>query len=250
MVKNVPDYQKCQAIGLGIPGPVDKIVGTITMATNLKGFKNFPVEETLSQALGLEVILDNDANVAGLAEARFGAGKKSESVYYITHSTGIGGAYISGGKVISGFNGFAGEIGNIVVSDSQDKINHLNLGAVENEISGTALIKRSKILVDKEITSAQELFYFAEEGNEKALRLVDDMAKKLALMMANIAHVIAPHIFVLGGGVTKSHHLYLHLVKKYFKEYVHEGMSEIKIELAQLNEPGVIGAAMLAQSRI
>ena len=248
MIKEIPNYKDCQGIGVGIPGPVDTVKGAITMATNLKGFEGFPVTKTLSEALGLNVYLDNDANVAGLAEATVGAGKDYPSVYYITHSTGIGGALIVNGKVISGRKGYAGEIANIVVCDSKEEVNHLNLGAVENEASGLALVRRAKVLVDPEITDARQIFELAREGNEAAIALIDDMAKKFALMMANIAHVVDPHIFVLGGGVTKSHLMYLDLIKKYFQSYVHDGMKDIKIELVQLSEPGIIGAAMLPLS--
>lgn len=248
MIKEIPDYKDSVGIGVGIPGPVDTVQGLITMATNLKGFENFPVTKTLSEALDLNVYLDNDANVAGLAEATVGAGKGYPIVYYITQSTGIGGALIVNGKVISGRKGYAGEIANIVVCDSKEEINHLNLGAVENEASGLSLVRRAKTLVDPEITETLQIFDFAKEGNEDAIALIDDMARKFALMMANIAHVVDPHIFVLGGGVTKSHDMYLDLVKKYFKGYVHEGMKDIKIELVELSEPGIIGAAMLPLS--
>ena len=248
MIKNIPDYKECVGVGLGIPGPVDTVKGIITLATNLKDFTNFPVAKYLEDALGLRVFLDNDANVAGLAEATLGAGTDLPSVYNITQSTGIGGAFVVDGRVISGRTGDAGEVANIVVCESREKINHLNLGAVENEASGTALVRRAKELVDPEISDAREIFELAREGNEKALFLVDDMERKFALMMANVAHVVDPHIFVLGGGITKAHDMYLDLVREYFKGYVHKGMRGIKIELAQLKEPGIIGAAMLPLS--
>lgn len=245
LVKAIPDYQECKGVGMGLPGPVNTEKGYISLATNLVGFVEYPVAKTLEDALGLPVYLDNDANVAGLAEAKVGAGKDLPIVYYITQSTGIGGALIVNGKVVSGKSGYAGEVANIVVCESTEKINHLNPGAVENEASGTSLARRAKKLVDPEITNAKEVFDFAREGNQAAIDLVDDMARKFALMMANVAHVTDPHIFVLGGGVTKAADLYLDQLKEYFKGYVHEGMQDVKIELAELAEPGLIGAAML-----
>lgn len=248
LVKSLPNYEDAVAVGMGIPGPVDTVKGHITLATNLVGFKEFPVVDYLEEALDKKVFLDNDANVAGLAEALVGSGKQLPIVYYITHSTGIGGALIVNGKVVSGKNGYAGEIANIVVCDTDEVINHLNPGAVENEASGTALLRRAKISVDKEISNTKELFELSREGSEKADALIDDMARKFALMMANIAHVVDPYCFVIGGGVSKSSDLYLDAVKKYYNGYVHDGMKDVDIYLASLAEPGIVGAAMLPRS--
>ena len=135
LIKTLPNYNETTAIGMGIPGPVDTVKGHITMGTNLVGFEKFPVVDYLQKALDKKVFLDNDANVAGLAEALVGSGAGLPIVYYITHSTGIGGALIVNGKVVSGKNGYAGEIGNIKVNDTKEIINHLTPGAVENEAS-------------------------------------------------------------------------------------------------------------------
>lgn len=245
MVKSISDYQLAKGLGLGIPGPVDTERGVITLATNLKGFEDYPVAKTLEDALGMPVFMDNDANVAGLAEAVVGIGKGNPIVYYITHSTGIGGALIVNGKVVSGKSGYAGEIANIIVTDNGQKINHLALGAVENEASGTALARRAKVEVASDVADAKQLFELAESGNEKAIALVDDMARKFAQMMAAIAHVADPHIFVIGGGVSKGHAHYFDKVQAYYNTFVHEGMRDVKVELASLDQPGVIGAAML-----
>ena len=245
LVKNIPNYKDCEGIGMGIPGPVDTAKGYISMATNLVGFEKYPVVAKLEKDLGLKVFLDNDANVAGLAEAKVGAGKDLPIVYYLTHSTGIGGALVVNGRVVSGKSGYAGEVANIVVCGNTEKINHLTPGAVENEAGGTSLVRRAQTLVDSEITDARQIFEMAREGNEKALDLVDDMAKKFALMMASIGHVVDPHIFVIGGGITKSADMYLDKVEEYYKSFVHKGMREIDIKLAELDEPGIIGAAML-----
>ncbi|HZJ85559.1 MAG TPA: ROK family protein [Erysipelotrichaceae bacterium] len=245
LVKSIPNYKDCEGIGMGIPGPVDTVKGYISMATNLVGFEKYPVVEKLEKDLGLKVFLDNDANVAGLAEAKVGAGKDLAIVYYLTHSTGIGGALVVNGRVVSGKSGYAGEVANIVVCESSEKINHLTPGAVENEAGGTSLVRRAKTLVDPEITDASQIFDMAREGNEKALDLIDDMARKFALMMANIGHVVDPHMFIIGGGITKAADMYLDKVEEYYKSFVHKGMREIDIKLAELAEPGVVGAAML-----
>lgn len=248
MVKRIPDYQLAEGLGLGIPGPVDTRRGVITLATNLKDFKEFPVVKKLEADLNMRVFMDNDANVAGLAEALHGAGKDQPIVYYLTHSTGIGGALIVDGKVVSGRKGYAGEVANIVVTDTTEKINSLTSGAVENEASGTAITRRGKEIFGDQIKDARDVFDLVRAQNPEAIALIDDVARKFAIMMASIAHVADPHVFVIGGGVTKAHELYLDKVKKYYAEFVHKGMADVEIRLAQLEEPGIVGAAMLPVS--
>ena len=94
--------ENVQGIGIGVPGPVDTEHGVMIMATNLPGFENYPICEKLSSRFNLPVFIDNDANVAGLAEALLGAGKGKPTCYYVTISTGIGGAFIVNGQLVSG----------------------------------------------------------------------------------------------------------------------------------------------------
>ena len=129
MIKQVPNWMQVVLVLEFLDRLIRFGASSPSPATNLKDFVDFPVAKTLSDALGLPVFMDNDANVAGLAEALVGAGKNEPIVYYITHSTGIGGALVVNGKVISGKSGYAGEIANIKVCDR--RINHLVPGAVE-----------------------------------------------------------------------------------------------------------------------
>ena len=115
MVREIPGWKECSAIGVGVPGPVDKKSGSMVLSTNLKGFTGYPFADELSKEFGMPAFVDNDANVAGLAEALVGAGKDKNVVFYVTISTGIGGALIVNGKTVSGKHGFGGEIANIII---------------------------------------------------------------------------------------------------------------------------------------
>lgn len=247
-IKEIEGYKDCAGIGVGVPGPVDTTKGVMLMATNLPGFEFFPIAKTLQDEFGLPTYVDNDANVAGLAEALVGAGKGLPIVYYVTHSTGIGGALIVDGKVVSGKHGHAGEIGNIIIDRARKKYNHLNVGAVENEASGTALVRKAKEQIDDKITSAGELFALAKAGDERALKIVDTMAFDFAMMFSAIAHVCDPYAFIVGGGVMKSKDLYFKQMIEYYMQHVHTGMRTVEFRPAQLDEPGLIGAAMLPVS--
>lgn len=232
-------------VGIGIPGPVDTENGYVTLATNIKDFAYFPVVKYMKERLNKPVFLDNDANVAGLAEAIVGAGEGKKIVYYITHSTGIGGALVVDGKVVSGNNGYAGEIANIIVDKNRPKVDHLNPGAIENWASGNAMVRQAQEKISKDIESAYDIFVLANEGNPEAKEIIDMMIEDFALMLSVIAHVVEPHIFVIGGGVSLSSNYYLKDVINKYQSLVHPGMKTTEFKLAELDEPGVIGAAML-----
>ena len=241
-----------EGIGIGVPGPVDTIAKAMVMATNLPGFENYPICHKLQDKYNIPSFIDNDANVAGLAEAVLGAGKGYPIVYYTTVSTGIGGALIVNGKLVSGGRGHAGEIGNIIVNTNGEKVNHLNKGAVENEASGTFVTKKgqAKLGADK-VRHAGDVFELAAQGNEEAQAIVDEFIDYLSTMFANIAHVVDPYVFVLGGGVMKAKEHFWDRLVEAFNSKVHVGMQgHIKFTTAEIEDCGAIGAAMLPMSQL
>lgn len=250
MAQGLKGGDQCLGMGIGIPGPVDTAKGCVSMSTNLKDFTGYPVVEHLSKHFDIPIFMDNDANVAGLAEAVVGAGKGLPVVYYLTHSTGIGGALVINGKTVSGRKGYAGEIGNIIIDRNrldQSDVNSLNVGAVENEASGSAMVRKAQRLLDPNITSAKDIFHLAQEGNEIALELIDGMCLDMAQVLASIAHVVDPHVFVLGGGVTLARDYYWPKMIAYYQDLVHPQMRDVEFKEALLEEPGIIGAAMLCR---
>ena len=249
MLKSIKDYKECQGIGIGVPGPVDTKRNVMTMSSNLPGFAFYNFADTLSDIFKMPVYLDNDANAAGLAEALVGAGKGHSIVYYITHSTGIGGALVIDGKVLSGKNGYAGEIGNLIIDRDRQKYNHLNAGAVETEAGGLAIARIGKEILGDKIQSAKDVIDLAYSGDSKALKIIDDMAYDLAVAMSYIGHVVDPDIFVIGGGIANADDLYFGKLADYYRSLVHDGMKDVLIKKAILKEPGITGAALLTKSR-
>ena len=246
----IKDIDKCEGIGIGAPGAIDPVKRAMTISTNLVGFKDYPIADLIQEKYKIPCFIDNDANVAGLAESLVGAGKGSSIVYYLTHSTGIGGALIIDGKIITGKLGYAGEVANIIIDRNREKVNYLNVGAVENEASGTAIGRKAKKIFNDEEMSASKVFKLAEEGNQDAIKIIDDMAKDFAQLLATIAHIVDPHCFVIGGGVSKASDYYFPIVKKYYNSMVHDIMRDVPILKASLKEPGVLGAAFLVKSKI
>jgi len=245
------DLSDVSSIGLAIPGPVDGATNTITQATNIPGCAGFPFAETIQKAVNVKVYLDNDANAAGVAEAVIGAGKGYKHVYYLTHSTGIGGACIYEGKIISGHRGYAGEVANVVCDPNAKQYDYykgFNVGGCESICSGTALGLIGADLIGPEVKSGSDVFKLAKQGNETALKIIDKMAKDFAVCIQAISCIYAPDVFVIGGGVSHSSALYFDKLRAYYKSMAHIGMQDVPILLAELREPGVVGAAMIARS--
>ena len=248
----VGGFEAVDGIGIGVPGPVDTVHKYMVMATNLHDFARYPICDKLEAYFSKPTFIDNDANVAGLAEAMVGSGRFKASVFYITISTGIGGAFIVDGKLVSGNRGHAGEIGNIIVKTNGEKINHLNAGAVENEASGTAIVRKARdAFGEDKIRHAGDLFALAASGDQKALEIKNDFIDSITTMMANIAHTVDPHCFVLGGGVMKSKEYFIDELNEMFNSKIHEGMRGFTpIFNVELDDCGAIGAAMLPMSQL
>lgn len=247
------DLSDVLSIGLAIPGPVDGKRNVITQATNIPGCEEYPFASNMERITKIPVFLDNDANAAGLAEAIFGSGKGQSVVYYITHSTGIGGGLIIDGKVVQGHKGYAGEVANVIVDPSAkqyDNYKHLNRGGVETIASGTALGLIGAEVLGEEGDSSRKIFNLAKAGNKTALEIIDKMSKDIATCLSAISAIVAPDCFVIGGGCSHSSDQYFDLIRYYFKTMAHPGMREVPILKASLAEPGVLGAALIGRSRL
>ena len=152
---------------------------------------------------------------------------------------------IVNGKLISGKSGYAGEVGNLIVDRYREPFNNLNPGASESEASGRALTRKGQAIGGDKIETAKEVFDLYVDGDPKAIELVENMTTDRAVMFSHIAHIVDPNMFILGGGVMKTKELWLDKMVEKFKCYVHPGMRDVVFTEAELDEPGIIGAAML-----
>lgn len=248
MIEKLIEGKKIMGIGIGAPGPLDFKKGCILSPPNLPGWDEIPLVKIFEDHFKLDVYLNNDANVAGLAEAIAGSGAGYESVYYMTVSTGIGGALIINKQLFNGANGYAGEIGNMIIEPDGYKHNNLNPGALEGLASGTSIGRRAYEKYGIE-GGAKQVFYLAEQGNKEAQSIIDETVRFLAIGIANITHVVNPDLFVVGGGVMDSKQFILTPLRDKVKEFVYPQLaSSIKIVPTALGgQAGVIGAAMLVK---
>ncbi len=239
-------------IGVGVPAPVDKN-GAIERAANI-GWKEKNIKKELEELTGLFCVVGNDANVAALGEMWKGAGEGEKDLVMITLGTGVGGGIIIDGHPINGAHGAGGEIGHITVRDDEVEVCGCGRkGCLEQYASATGIVHlasvyfekntKDSILNNKKIT-AKDVFDAAKAGDVAALEITEEFGYYLGQALVNLAAIIDPAIFVIGGGVSKAGNILLDIVKKYFYEHVFYGNHNTKIALATLgNDAGIYGAA-------
>ena len=243
-----------QGIGIGVPGPVDSL-GIVHRCVNL-GWGVVNVAEELESLTGLKVKVGNDANVAALGEMWQGGAKGCKDVIMVTLGTGVGGGIIINGKIVTGSNGAGGEIGHIHVTDSVDKpCNCGNTGCLEQVASATGVVYLANkklascdtpsVLRDGEV-SAKSVFDAVKAGDAVAQEIAEEFGRYLGLACANIAGVVDPQVFVIGGGVSKAGKILFDYIEKYYKKYAFPSCKDAKFALATLgNDAGIYGAAKL-----
>ena len=161
-----------KGIGVGAPGPLDFAAGEVLNPPNLPGWENFGLADFLTDRTGKPVLVNNDANVAGLAEAIVGAGAGHTSVFYFTVSTGVGGAYIFRGEIVGGAHSCAAEVFNMLVADDKFHRPHMNPGALEDHASGTAIGRIASERAGHALDAAQ-VFAMASKGDRLAKEVID-----------------------------------------------------------------------------
>ena len=244
-----------EGIGMGVPGPVGED-GTVYKCVNL-GWNIFNVSKELEQLTGLKVKCGNDANVAALGEMWQGGGKGFQNLVMVTLGTGIGGGIIINGKILAGSNGAGGEIGHIHINDEEtEPCGCGNYGCLEQYASanGISRITKKYIIENNEETilnnikniTSLEIFNAAKEGDKVALKMIDEVAKILGKSFSNIASVINPQIFVIGGGMSKAGTILIDKIQLYYKKYAFHALRDTEFKIAQLgNTAGIYGGAYM-----
>jgi glucokinase len=234
-----------QGIGIGSPGPLDLKRGVVVNPPNLIGWDNFEIVKYMEENTGLKTWLDNDANVAGLAEALRGAGVGYESVVFIGISTGLGGAYVYKGELIHGAHSCGAEFYNMIVNDDRYCHKGANPGSLNETASGTAMQRLASERFGRDMVP-KELFEEFYKGDETAKQILEETSEALARGVANIFYTIDPDVYVFGGSVAIHHPWYMDVVKKKAMEYI--TADDILIVPAKYDDDaGLVGAALLVR---
>lgn len=243
----------CDIVGAGMscPGPLDLINGKILTPPNLKGqWHNLKVAEELSKLINKPVYLENDANLAGLAEAVVGEGKDYNYVQFFTVSTGLGAGFVINKEIYHGAHGFGNEVANCVMMKDGPSHGSIIPGGIEAISSGTAITSRA-VKAGLDVKHAGEVNDLAKAGNEVAKQIMDDAKEYLANFIGIVYGYADPEIVILGGSVALKIDGFVEEVEALAKERVYEIMKPyVKVRKSTLNEDsGLIGAAYLAFSK-
>jgi glucokinase len=222
----VPQGKQPAAIGISAPGPLDAEKGIILHAETLPGWEGVPFARRISTAFaGVPTVMNNDANLAALAEYRFGAGRGCDPMIYLTISTGIGGGAIIGGKLFTGWRHLAIEPGHMrfTLADGSPR-------SLENLASGTALgywarqrlqtDNRPSLLRDYATVDGKAVSAAAAVGDALALEMIAETGRWLGLGLINILHMFNPQAIIIGGGVSQLGEMLLKPAKQVIKENI------------------------------
>jgi glucokinase len=249
-------------IGLGIPATIDHERGVAVSAVNLP-LENLPIRDLVSQRTDLPVFVDNDANVATLAEHLYGAARGARNAVMLTIGTGIGGGLILGGEVYRGSTGAGAELGHTVIEVDGPRCqgNCPGRGCVETFASGTAIGREGRAAAEREPESALGKMLAAGEaidgkavtevalsGDATARGVFDLVGSRLGVALTSFANIFEPEVFVIGGGAIAAGDLLLDPARRELEQRALPPMKRIPVAAAELGpDAGMIGAAAMAR---
>lgn len=241
-------------IGIGVPSVVDN--GVVLFANNLPELNNKKLDVAL-QEFGLPVRIDNDANLMGLGEIKYGAVQNVSDVVFLTIGTGIGGALFLNGQLYGGYRNRGTELGHIIVRVDGKPCSCGTCGCLEAYASVTALIesyrlqcRQNNLFVPEDIDGKYIVARYLQE-EAAAVYAMEEHFKYLAIGVASLINLFAPQRFVIGGGISESGDFYIRDIRSRVTRYVMKETSDFTtIEKASLgNKAGCLGAAALVFRR-
>lgn len=263
MIEKLAAGRSITAAGVAAPGFIDAKQSTVYYTPNIS-WRNEPLRERLLARLDLDVTIDNDANAAGWAEYRFGAGRTVKDMTMLTIGTGVGGAIVNDGRLFRGGFGAGAELGHLRVVPDGLPCGCGARGCIEQYGSGRALLRMANEIADVGgvglgLAAARQehgaldgsiVGALIGEGDPGAIHAVQQLGTWLGQACASLSAVLDPEVFVFGGGVAVAGDLLLDPVREAYRQHVpargyHPEPAFVIAEL--VNDAGVVGAADLAR---
>jgi glucokinase len=254
------------AVGVSFGGPVDAHKGLVRLSHHVPGWEDVPLAEDLQRELGVPAAVDNDGNVAALGEWQFGAGQGTDSLLYVTVSTGVGGGWVLGGRIWGGADGMAGEIGHVIVRPGGMPCACGKRGCVEAEACGPAMARKAAARLAAGASDGRGLLQLtggrpegitgemiaraAAAGDPFARDILLDSAAALGSGIAAAANLINPDRVVLGGGVTKAGDLWWGRVRATARAETLPQAQVTIVPAGMSDDAPLWGAAALAQNLV
>ncbi|NQU55232.1 MAG: ROK family protein [Bacteroidetes bacterium] len=247
------EKRELKSIGISCGGPLNSKTGVIQSPPNLPGWDNIPIVDILKEKIGIPTFIQNDANACALAEWKFGAGKGTENMIFLTFGTGLGAGLILNGQLYAGTNDNAGEVGHIRLEDD-GPIGHNKAGSFEGFCSGSGITRLAQLKAEEKLNKGEKLSYcqsyeelqgittaqlakLATEGDEDALELFNISAKKLGVGLSIIIDILNPERIVIGSVYARNPQLFNGLAKEIIeKEALAGAWNVCKIVPAELGD--------------
>jgi glucokinase len=242
-------WDAVEAVGIGCGGPLDSKNGILIAPLHLTGWTDIPLAQLAADALGRPAVLDNDAVAACAGEHRYGAGRGTRDMVYLTISTGVGGGVVIDGQLHRARSGNGGELGHVTVDWHGRHCRGCGRrGCLEAYCSGTSIADRAHE-AGMHGASAADVAQAARAGNAVAAKIWDETCEALACGIVSIANLFEPEVVVLGGGVMRTGEQLLGPVRELVAEQV---IGEpVRVVAAENGDAvGVVGAAAVAFERL
>ena len=250
--------EELEGIGVCMPSYILFDKGYIYLTSALPEIKDFAMREYMEERLpGVKIVLDNDSNVAALAEYRKGAGRGTRHMVYMAVSTGIGSGLIIDGKLFRGSYGWTGESGHMLITPDEGLACGCgNRGCFMSYASGRYVPQRLKkrmeegmesSMKEKAALSCEELLEAYQTGDRLAIEMVNSMAHYIAVCLYNIYQLLNINVFVFGGGLTNFGDILFGRIRKEFERYNKIDLP-VEFRMAELKKDfGIIGASELVR---
>lgn len=247
-LKDMAGDKELVGMGVSCPGPLDLINGKVLNTPNLHdSWQDFPIAGEIEKVTDIPTYLENDANLAALAEAVVGEGRDYNYVQFLTISTGLGSGQVINHKIYQGAHGYGHEVAYAPLWRNGPQHGKIYPGGVEAICSGTAITERAK-KAGLDVQHAGEVNDLAKQDNEAAMEIMDDAKEYLANFIAILIAITDPEIVILGGSVALKIPGFVQEVEDRVKEKVLTELKPyVKVRPSTLNEDsGLLGAACLA----
>jgi glucokinase len=252
---------RAAGVGLGIPGPLDPSVGGVKNSPNLGQLDGLPIVEMLSEATGLPVLLENDANAAAFGEFWQGAGQGASNLVMATLGTGIGGGLIIDGQLLRGPDHTAAELGHVIVIDGGRPCACGSHGCIEAYASADSTVRRFREELEAGAESAlagapageltcERIFAAARDGDALALAVVRETGRLLGVLAATMANLLNPERMIFAGGMIGAGDFLFDAIRRELRRRAFPVPGErLQILPAELGaDAGLIGAAGCART--
>lgn len=252
-----------RSIGICSPGPLDPKTGVVINPPNVPCWRNFPLADEVAKIYDVPVRVDNDANAAALAEARWGAGREYRNIFYATIGTGIGTGIVFDRRIYHGRTGAAGEGGHISIDYRGPQCGCGKLGCIEAFAAGPAIARRARARIRESSEPKSKIFALSGcdieavtsemvgkayvQGDALAKEILAETVEFLALWLGNIIDLLDPEAMILGGGVATMLNPFMESLKDALPRYcVNPRCREVPLLRAHYGaDSGIAGGAAL-----